>query len=128
VDLARLTAEQQADTDALYAGSTNRPVWRLLAHAPLSRALTLGSASPPLYVAVWIADDGEEADGNPLRDSNDVLIVHAVAFGLNGGKRQVDATLMREGEPESTSAGPSSSAAAAAVQRTEVRVMSWRAR
>lgn len=109
LDLARLTAERQADSDAVYGAAANRPVWRLFAHAPVSRLLPAGVISSPTYVVLWIADDVDDADGDPLRDSNDALVVHAEAFGLHGIRRRVEATLAREN-----------------VQRTEVRMICWR--
>lgn len=109
LDLARLTAERQADSNARYGAGANRPVWRLFAHAPASRLLPAGVISSLTYIVIWIADDVEDGDGDPMRDSNDVLVVHAEAFGLRGVRRRVEATLAREN-----------------VQRTEVRMICWR--
>jgi hypothetical protein len=109
LDLARLTAERQAESDALYGADANRPVWRRFAHAPISRLLPAGVISSPAYVVLWIADDVGDGDGDPLRDSNDALVVHSEAFGLHGVRRRVEATLARE-----------------SVQRTEVRMICWR--
>ena len=36
LDLARLTLERQADSNAVYPAGPDRPIWRLFAHAPLS--------------------------------------------------------------------------------------------
>jgi hypothetical protein len=109
LNLARLTAARQADSDALYGTGANRPIWRLFAHAPVSRLLPAGVISSPAYVVLWIADDAADGDGDPLRDSNDTLVVRSEAFGLHGVRRRVEATLARE-----------------AVQRTEVRLICWR--
>src|SRR4029453_6668771 len=37
LNLAQMTIRRQAESDAIYAGLPDRPVWRLFAHAPLSR-------------------------------------------------------------------------------------------
>jgi hypothetical protein len=71
--------------------------------------LPAGIISSPTYVVLWITDDAADGDGDPLRDSNDTLVVRSEAFGLHGVRRRVEATLARE-----------------AVQRTEVRLISWR--
>ena len=89
-----MTAERQADSDARYDLSANRPVWQVLAHAPLER-LT-GTRAIPAYVIVWIADDVDEADGDPLHDSNGVLMLRAEAFGLRGARRRIDVSLAHE--------------------------------
>ena len=119
LDLARLTAGRQAESDAVYGVSANRPVWQLLAHAPLGR-LT-GGSPPAAYVIVWIADDVDEADGDPLHDSNGVLMLRAEAFGLRGARRRVEASLAREPQADGTA-----DSSGEPVMRTEVRMISWR--
>jgi hypothetical protein len=47
------------------------------------------------YVVVWVADDTAERDGDPSRDANGVLLLHAQAFGPRGARKSVDATVMR---------------------------------
>jgi hypothetical protein len=64
----------------------------------------------------------DEADGDPLHDSNGVLMLRAEAFGMRGGRRRVDATLARESQADGTVPGP----AGETVTRTEVRVIAWR--
>jgi hypothetical protein len=46
-----------------------------------------------LFVAVWIADDSAEADGDRFRDTNGSLVLHAAAFGPALAHRAVQATL-----------------------------------
>src|SRR3954454_17860076 len=36
LNLAQLTSRRQAESDALYPNSPNRPIWHLFAHAPLN--------------------------------------------------------------------------------------------
>ena len=95
LDLAQLTARRQAESDALYPNTPDRPVWRLFAHASLNRMIA-GSATAPPYVIVWIGDDLDEVDGDPATDTNDVVMIHAEAFGTRGGRRAVEATIQRE--------------------------------
>ena len=62
----------------------------------------------PCYLALWVADDGREQDGDPLADAEDaaepghgIVRVHAEAFGLAGSRRAIEAELWRvcpEGE------------------------------
>ena len=46
-----------------------------------------GSAAAPPYMVVWIADDPDELDGDSATDTNDVVMIHAEAFGTRGGRR-----------------------------------------
>ena len=93
LDLARLTLERQAASNAFYPSGPNRPVWHLHAHASLARitSFTLPTATP--YIVVWVADDAAETDDDPSRDSNGVVLVRAEAFGVRGAWRAVEATL-----------------------------------
>jgi hypothetical protein len=81
---------------------SNNPRWRLYARGRLS-ALLPGIDSP-LYVAVWIADDPAESDGDPASDgagaSNPgagILQLRAAAFGPGGAHRAIEATVARAG-------------------------------
>jgi hypothetical protein len=93
LDLPRATTDRQASSNAFYPSGPNRPVWRLYAHASLARitSFTLAAANP--YIIVWVADDPAETDGDPSRDSNGVILLHAEAVGVRGAWRGVDATL-----------------------------------
>lgn len=123
LDLARLTAQRQADSDAMYVPSANRPVWRLFAHAALGRLVPGDVIVAPIYLVVWIADDVEDGDGDPLRDSNGVLMVRSEAFGPQGARRRVEVTLARE-IPEDVETADEGSPLP--VRRTQVRMLSWR--
>jgi len=115
LDLARLTSRRQSESDAVYPIVTNRPVWRLYAHTTFNRMASLtGNASP--YVVVWIADDPDEVDGNPAIDANDVVMLHAEAFSVRGGRRAIDATIHRE---------VAIAAGLPGVMRSDVHVIAW---
>jgi hypothetical protein len=115
LNLPQLTSRRQADSDAMYPSTPNRPVWHLFAHAPLNRIVPGVSAAAP-YVVVWVADDADDVDGDPSSDSNDVVVIHAEAFGVRGGKRAIEVTLYRE---EAMAAG------LPGVMRSDVQVLAW---
>jgi len=115
LDLAQLTIHRQAESDAMRPSGPDRPVWRLYAHAPFGRiAAAAGTMAP--YVVVWIADDPDDLDGDPAVDTNDVVIMHAEAFGVRGGRRAIEVTIQRE---EAMAAG------FAGARRSDVRVIAW---
>jgi hypothetical protein len=70
------------------------------------------------YVVVWIADDPDDLDGDPSLDSNDIVIVRSEAFGIRGGRRAVEATILRESALDGAAAG--------GVSRSDVSVIAWR--
>jgi hypothetical protein len=123
LDLRRLTLERQADSSAVYGAGVDRPVWRLFAHAPIARLLPAGVIRSPAYVLVWIADDIGDGDGDPLHDSNGVLLVRAEAFGLGGGRRAIDAIVGRD---EREDADEDDGVPAAGVPPLDVRMICWR--
>jgi hypothetical protein len=71
------------------------PVWRLFAWGPAASWLPAGRIDGRSYVAVWIADDPHDGDGDPWRDSNRTLALHAQAFAAGGGRRVVETLLWR---------------------------------
>jgi hypothetical protein len=96
------TAAQMDHSVGVRPWGSNNPRWRLYANGLLS-ALTAGLDSP-FYVAVWVADDPAENDGDPARDGMDaanpgtgMLQVRSEAFGPGGARRAVEATLGRAG-------------------------------
>jgi len=99
LDLARLTAERQAESDArdgLFAA--DGPQWRLFAHGPA--ALLPGAPDLPLYLVVWVADDESDGDGDSTTDANGRILVWGAAFGARGGRRSVEARVARVGAGE----------------------------
>ena len=104
----RLSDGTILDLSAADARAAGRQQCRLSGRA---RTVRSGASSPtrrstgccppgvirsPAYVVLWIADDVDDGDGDPLRDSNGALLVRAEAFGLRGVRRRIDATLARE--------------------------------
>ena len=92
LDLVRLTAERQRDSDARDGPSTfgaDSPQWRLYAHAPAD-ALLAAALNLPLYLVVWVADDESDADSDPATDANRRILVWATAFGSAGARRSVE--------------------------------------
>jgi PilX N-terminal len=99
---APCTATQMDHSAGARPWGSNNPRWRLYANGQLS-ALGVGIDSP-FYLAVWVADDPAETDGDPARDGMDasnsgtgILQVRSDAFGPGGSRRAVEATLGRAG-------------------------------
>lgn len=98
LNLARLTANRQRESDSRAGADVfgaNAPSWRLFAHAPLEAVLPPPRFSFPVYVVVWIADDGYDGDGDPTRDANESLLIRAEAFGSGGAHRAFEARVTR---------------------------------
>ena len=98
LDLTRLTANHQRASDARRGQAifgADNPEWRLFAHAPLRALLAQPGPDLPLYLAVWIADDESDGDGNPSVDANGRILVGAVAFGTGGARGMVEARIER---------------------------------
>jgi hypothetical protein len=123
LDLAQLLTARQAESDAAFGISPDRPVWRLFGHAPLSDLTPAGAVVPPAYLLVWMADDGDEEDGEPGRDSNDVLMVRVEAFGASHAHRSIEATLALQTGPAAEAGEPGGPPPD---NRHEVRVLSWK--
>ena len=69
----------------------NNPRWQLFAYGPMRAVHGAGRGPPPCYLAVWVADDGREEDGDPLADAAEddepghgIVRVHAEVFGAGG--------------------------------------------
>jgi hypothetical protein len=87
-----MSAELQAESNAAAVWGADNPVWRLFVWGPL-RAAGSGMIDSMCYLAVWIADDGADADSNPLVDSNGRVRIHAEAFASAETRRVVEATV-----------------------------------
>jgi hypothetical protein len=118
LDLAQLTANRQRESDAFYPNTPDRPQWRLFGHASLARMIADDAGSAPPYVVVWVADDPDDRDGDPTRDSNDIVIVRSHAFGVGGAKRSVEATIVRRSALDGAAGGGAT--------RSDVSVIAWR--
>jgi Tfp pilus assembly protein PilX len=99
IDVEKERARLQAESDATAVWGANNPVWQLYAYGPLSSILPDGVDSP-VYVAVFVADDPSETDGNPSNDGNGVLTLHAEAWGAGGSRKVVEVTLARTSTTE----------------------------
>ena len=73
----------------------DNPRWQLIGYSPLADVIETGTVLSPMYIAVWIADDQAEVDGDPATDTNGVLLMRAQAFGPNGASSVVEITLGR---------------------------------
>ncbi len=121
LDLARLMTLRQAESDARFGALPDRPVWRLAGRAPL-RDLLPGLVVPTAYLLIWVADDPDERDADPQRDSNLIVLIRAEAFGPSGAHRSLEATLsLQVATPpvEDPDAPPPP-------ERRHVRMLAWR--
>jgi hypothetical protein len=100
------TGVLQANTDAINAWGTNNPKWQLFAWGPVSNMLPNTTVDSPMYVAVWVADDPADGqtisvpDGDPTKDTNGVLTLHAEAYGPGGTHKIVEVTVGRTSSTE----------------------------
>ena len=95
IDLDQVTAELQSEAATTYVLGDNRPVWRLFAWGPLTELAGLNPDASGAYVAVWVADDPSDADGSPVTDANDTIMVHSEAFGLGATRHGAEAVVAR---------------------------------
>jgi hypothetical protein len=98
LDLARLTAARQRESDARYGASTfgaDTPQWRLFAHAAPRDLMSAPGLDARLYLVVWVADDESDADGDASVDSNRRILVWAAAIGAGGARKAVEARVGR---------------------------------
>ena len=94
------TAQLQAETDTLNQWGANNPQWKLFAWGPLTDMLPNDQIDSPMYVAVWVADDPAETDGNPATDGNGTLTLHAEAVGPSGTRKVIEVTVARTSSTE----------------------------
>lgn len=95
------TAAQMDAVSADRPWATNNPRWQPYLFGPLS-AIGLSMRGSALYLAVWVADDGREVDGDPLRDAGNpldpgrgVVLVRSEVFGAFGARRAIEALVTR---------------------------------
>lgn len=100
IDLTQATAALQAETDTANLWGANNPTWRLYASGRVTSLLPTGTIDSWMYIAVWVADDPSEIDGNPLADVNGVITLHAEAFGHGGTHKVVEVTAARTSSTE----------------------------
>ena len=103
MNCAKTTTCSDADMDAWSLErphEADNPRWQLYAYSPLSDIIDTGTVVSPMYVAVWIADDPAESDGDPATDSVSgngagILMMRAKAYGPNGSEAMIEVTLAR---------------------------------
>jgi type IV pilus assembly PilX-like protein len=100
VNLGKATRNLQAATDTANLWLTNNPKWRLFAYGPIASLLTNVTIDSQMYVAVWIADDPADNDGDPTVDTNGTVTVHAEAFGPAGTHKVIEVTVSRTSSTE----------------------------
>jgi hypothetical protein len=92
------TAAQMNANSAQRPWGPNNPRWRLYAYGPLENISAIARPAP-CYLAVWVADDSREQDGDPLRDGDDqgrgLLRVRATAYGPLGSRQAIEAELAK---------------------------------
>ncbi len=91
----------------------------------------MGAIGTPTFVAVWVADDLSETDGDALIDGNETLTLHARAYGPSNSRKIVEATVARNSLPgearaEDLPSPETRSGARASVGHLGLRVLSWR--
>jgi hypothetical protein len=118
LDLVRLTADRQAESDRFYPDTPDRPAWRLFGHTSLDRLIAGDAGTAPPYIIVWIADDPGDLDGDPARDSNDILLVRCEASGARATHRAIEAAIRRQSTLDAAGAG--------GAMRSDVNVIAWR--
>lgn len=78
---------------------TNNPRWQLYAYSPLSEVIDTGTVLSAMYVAVWIADDPAENDGDPTMDGGGpgagILLMRAESYGPAGSHSVIEVTIAR---------------------------------
>ncbi len=102
----------------------NNPRWRLWIYAPLERLTGISTNGARTYVVVWIGDDQAENDNDPTVDGaggdnpgRDLVVLHAEAYGVQGARRVVEATVSRKSAPGDDEAPDT---------HGRVRILSWR--
>jgi hypothetical protein len=95
LDESALTTTLQGATDEASIVGADTPVWRLVAAGTLSELTGLPRAGPPIFLAVWVADDLADGDAAPAVDANGIVQIRAEAFGAGGLRQAVQITLRR---------------------------------
>ena len=90
-----LTAAVQQAATGGRAWGANTPRWTLYAWGPVASWLPANAIRAPFYVAVWVADDPSDGDGDPAADTNQTIELYAVALGPGGGRRGTRALAVR---------------------------------
>ena len=89
------TGQLQTFTSDQNQWGANNPQWRLFAYSPLKDLLSDVEIDSSAYIAVWVADDPAEIDGDPAADTNGTITLHAEAFGPSGARKVIEVTVAR---------------------------------
>ena len=108
MNCAKTTTCSDADMDAWTLErpyEADNPRWQLYAYSPLSDIIDTGTVASPMYVAVWIADDSAESDGDPATDATSgagagILLMRAKAYGPNGSETVIEVSIGRTNTTE----------------------------
>ncbi len=98
VDLASLTRLRQRESDARDGPDLfglDSPQWRLYVHVALGDVFPPPRPFVPVYVVVWVADDGVDGDGDPSLDANRILLIRSEAFGSGSARRAIEVSVRR---------------------------------
>lgn len=100
INLLSATCNLQKATDTLNLWGTNNPVWRLFSYGRMQDVLPNNAIDSNIYMAVWVADDPADNDGNPAADANGTLTLHAEAYGASGTRKVIEVTVARTSSTE----------------------------
>ena len=100
--LAQLTLAVQSEFDAQGSWGANHPQWRLFGHGWLSELAPMATVDSDEFIAVFVADDMAENDGNPLVDSNRRVQIAATAMTARGSHRSIAMTVEQTSSVTST--------------------------
>lgn len=78
-DVPALSAALRRETMMVTAHGADTPVWQVVAHVPWARVAGPEGNGARGDLVVWVADDWEEADGEPGEDRNGRVLVRAAA-------------------------------------------------
>jgi hypothetical protein len=95
LDVAALTMNLQRETEARSVWAGNTGVWRMYLQGVPAELLSASPKPDSPYVIVWVSDDEAEADADPERDGNGLVVVRAEAFGPGRAHARVVATVRR---------------------------------
>jgi PilX N-terminal len=100
INLLNATCTLQKDTDTLDLWGPDDPAWRLFAYGRMQNMLPNNTIDSQMYMAVWVADDPADNDGNPSTDANGTLTLHAEAYGPSGTRKVIEVTVARTSSTE----------------------------
>ena len=95
LDLRAVTSRVQAGADS-DAVPGDRSIWRLYGATSLASLVPEAVGGSPCFLAVWVADNPVDGDGDPSADTNGMLLLRAAAFGPGEGEAITTVTVSRE--------------------------------